>query len=211
LRGGESAIFAIYGPVTFTEGELNMTRIVASVLGVLALLCVPAAAAVIVSVPTNADSGAPGGTVSVPVNVSDGSGVYSADLVLAYDKDVLSVVNVGVGSLNPAFLYEYSVNAPGVLTMSTYSTSTELTADPGFGSILNVTFSVLPGTAPGATTLTVLPRWWTPVEYGLNEGGIGASYSPGSVNVVPEPSTWAMLVGLLAAGSWTAFRRRKEA
>ena len=188
-----------------------MVRVLAFGTIVLALLCVSASASVVLSIPTNADSGVPGGTVHVPITVSEGTGIESAELVVGYDTNVLSFQSVATGTLTSDFFADGLENTSGWVTLTS-----NIMANPagsGAGSILNLTFGVKPGASLGETSLTLLPVEHTVGgPYGLNEGTIPVSnYVGGSVNVVPEPSTLAMLLSLVAAGFWTAFRPRKDA
>jgi hypothetical protein len=83
----------------------------------LILQCAVASAAS-VSIGVADGEGVMGSTVDVPVTANGVEGLGGLDFILAYDADVLTVVNVSAGSLNKGII-EANASVPGLLAVST--------------------------------------------------------------------------------------------
>jgi hypothetical protein len=172
-----------------------MARIVALGLIALTVLSSPALADMVsVTIPAGI-SAAPGQyPVLVPINISDAT-VGGADLLVKYDPTMLSIADGITDLLFTNWSGSISSNPPeGPLPLGQFVGSfANNNPAPGADTIVTLKFHALPAAA-GTISLTVGPNPYK--GYGLStvtEGDTPASYSPGSVNVVPEPSSFVLL------------------
>ena len=176
----------------------------------LASLCSPAMAdPVSVSFPTETVTAAVGNVVDVRLNVSEGTGITSADFLLTYDPAIVSLTvdedggttDITAGTLNTAWDVTPYVDTSydPVQVWLSVSKGSHSAAHSGLQSIVDLAFHVV---ALGTTALTVTPSEYNyslSVLYGLNEGAIASTTANGSLTIVPEPSSLACLAVLLTA------------
>ena len=136
--------------------------------------------AVAVTLPTNA-TGAPGGTVTVPVQLSaavTGQGIVAYEFRLTFDPAVLTPANVTTaGTLSDGWNLTVNINTPGALQVVAFNTTPLV----GSGTLLNLLFNVV-GPRGTSTALT-----WT--NFVFNEGEPAAQTSDGFFAGVPVPVT----------------------
>jgi len=114
----------------------------------------------------------PGEEFVVPIQVENVSEVYSAELNLSYDDELLSLVRVVPGELLSGYYFEKNLT-PGEIRIATAGTS----PIQGSGDLVYLTFQVLPQAQAGMTTQLQVSH------FGLNEvssGGLAFHISIGS-------------------------------
>ena len=107
----------------------------------------------VVSIPTDS-SGAPGQTgITVPINVSDATGIAGVDITLTFNGLILTVTDVQTTSLTSGFSLVKNITSGQVVISMARATG----ISSGSGALVNVIFSVSGSASPGATTpLTLL-------------------------------------------------------
>ncbi len=140
----------------------------------------PDAGAASLSISIGDEGGLAGSTTMVPVMAGGANGLGGLDFILAYDPDVLSVVNVSAGALNKGII-EANASMPGLLAVST--------ADPdgmnGTGDVAVIIFHVIG--APGGASDLVLSNVQAFDAATLEE--VPVTTTNGSFNVSPPAST----------------------
>jgi Right handed beta helix region/Cohesin domain len=124
-----------------------------------------------------------GGTVTLPVAVSEANGLQAIDLVLAYDPSALSIspADVSLSGFAAAggWTQALSLATPGEIRLSLYGTNP--IAASGAGPLVNITFHVSPTAAGGEYPINVVTAPSTASR--LNEGLLSLSTSNGSIVV----------------------------
>lgn len=133
----------------------------------------------------------PGGTVMLPINISEVNGLQGVDLAFSYDSSAVNIANadVSLASVFAADSWNITKNltTPGLIRLSMYGLEPIGTSGPG--TILNLTFHVPMTTASGSYPVSVLtdpiaPSTIPPSR--LNEGKLTLSTVNGSI-VVADP------------------------
>ncbi len=155
----------------------------------IAAMVSPMTAGVIVDIPDDI-VGYLSSTKIVPVNIDDATGVQAFDLEITYDTSLLDLSNgdVSLGGLTSGWGLTSNVNDTlGIAKVTGWGLGP---LSGGEGSLLDLNFHTK--NLLGSSALTL--------EGDLNEGGIsGVDMQGGSIDVVPEPSTLVLLLGLLVA------------
>jgi hypothetical protein len=153
----------------------------------------------------------PGSTIDVPVAISPADDLYSYDLMINYDPAVLDLTNLTAGSLVPSDWWFFSsMNIAGTAYATAFSPmETPLPNGTGTGDILDLTFSVPLSVPPGTLSTITVSRDPT-TDPPLNGGAITMDASPGMVNVVPEPTTLALLLTAVPAAAVALARARRR-
>jgi hypothetical protein len=134
-----------------------------------------------------------GQTVNVPVSITDNAaGVASADFVIDYNPDLLTLTNSGVTLAAALSNSGWSLitnvdNADGVAYVSLFATSALPAGTP---QLLNLAFTVA-GNAPSGTTAVSID----PAGIDLNDASgnvMALAISNGSVNIAASQSTSAL-------------------
>ena len=124
-----------------------------------------------VNIPTTL-SGAPGGTVTVPVSIDNAAGLESADLQIAYDSAKLDLLAVRAGTVTGGATLLTSpidpTTAAGALTVGLALTTPH---GPGSGSLLEMDLRIKPNAPGGPTSLDLK-------SVSLNEGGLVVTPTP---------------------------------
>ncbi len=111
---------------------------------------------------------APGGIVTVPVNLDTAAGLESAELRIRFDPQVLDVQAIRRGALTQDFGWFLPQREPGLIVIDA-SRLEALTG--GTGRLFEVDFRVKPSTAAG--------RYAVDLEWAsLNEGGLTLNPEP---------------------------------
>jgi hypothetical protein len=131
-----------------------------------AALWTPVAAATL-SLPPNAGAPPGAGTV-VSVVIDDASGILGADIVIAYDPDVVTPTGVSATSVSSSHTLHVNLSPPGQIRISLYG-SQPLT---GSGPLLDIAFTSI-GPAGSVSALDL-------VSVDFNEGGIAAALADGA-------------------------------
>jgi len=152
---------------------------------------IPTAGTVAASVPSDL-SGLPGSTLTVPVNVSDvsGLGVIAYDFTVNYDPAVMTPSDVNFdsdGTLSEDFTITTNPSAPGTLTVSGFGTSPLI----GPGALLNLKFDLV-GDAPSCSSVGFS-------SFEFNEGDPGAQTTEGQVCVISGAISGRIAYGTAAA------------
>ncbi len=82
-------------------------------------------------------SGVPGETITLPILVDNPEDLYSADMILSYDPDILTPVNVTTSSNTPGWLIGHKVEDDNLRIILAGSTSPDVN-----GNLVLVTFEV---------------------------------------------------------------------
>ena len=188
--------------------------------GFLAILCVAcfcslAAAGdfAIVSVPDPPVMS--GTTIDLPVSISSADSLYSYDFMVNYDPSVLDLTGMSAGPLIPGnwwFFGNTNNNSGTAYALAFSPMGTPLATGTGGGDILDLEFTVpasVPAGAYSSITVTQDPSSDPP----LNDGSITMSpaVATGDLDVVPEPSTLALLMAAVAAAGLARARARRRA
>jgi hypothetical protein len=144
-----------------------------------------------VAVPPLSTTG-PGAEVVVPITIDDASGVLSADLVLAYDRDVLQATNVYKAPLTWDMTLTSNLAVAGEVRISLFKTTP---LGGGGGVVAWVSF--LGVGAPGTSS----PLTW--LRHELNEGLIASSSSDGQIDVVGAMAVLSLPDDANGAPGWT--------
>jgi uncharacterized delta-60 repeat protein len=140
-----------------------------------------------ISIPQNI-SGTVGGSVNVPVSISDATGVQAFNLALDFNTvELVGTNTVSLGGVEGTgwTVISNSDNTNGVTYIVAYTSGSALAG--GSGTIANVDYSI-PYTAPVANTpVTIDPN---PDNSYLNEGNPPISESNGSVLIGPATFDW---------------------
>jgi hypothetical protein len=91
------------------------------------------------SVSVSDTTGAKGSTVEVPINLEGASEVGSMDIILTYDADILSAVDVEAGALGKNALIESNTAREGEVIIALADSS----GMNGDGTVASVTFEVI--------------------------------------------------------------------
>jgi uncharacterized delta-60 repeat protein len=119
----------------------------------------------------------PGNTITIPVSISDTTGLLGANFTIDFDGSQLQFVSATVGTADGNFsVFTYANNSAGTLNLGLADNSTALGA--GSGTIAYLTFSI-PAAAPSGTNPVTIAG----ADGGLNEGGLALSTVNGTVNV----------------------------
>lgn len=96
----------------------------------------------------------PGSKILIPVYIDDATGLAGAEILIAYDPEVLTALGAEVTALTSRFLLADSVK-PGMVAVS-ISNARGLTR--GKGSIVEISFQVNPDATLGETTPLILKK-----------------------------------------------------
>jgi hypothetical protein len=180
-----------------------MQRRVCLALAMMGLLVSPAMGELIVYSPGSSFVPAPpeilavpGQTVSVPLYMWGTEPAISCDVQIQFDPVVLQISNldtdVGPGTLTQNAnwsVYGFAPDAAKPWIVRVGSFGDEALVEPS-GDVINVLFSVLPSAPLGQTPITL-------TDYDQT----GITYLSGFINIVPEPSSLALLASLLTIGA----------
>lgn len=101
-----------------------------------------------ISIP--ASSGAPGSTVTIPVNIGDTTGreIIAVELILQYNPEVLSAIDADTsGAIAQGWQVAFNKETPGQVSISMIG----MESLNGSGTLVNVRFSVQPTALFGST------------------------------------------------------------
>src|SRR5262245_22141721 len=156
-------------------GESRMKALTATV--VVWLLGVGAAqAASTLSLPDDA-SGAPGGTVQVPLSAAPADGILGIDLTVNFTNSVIHVVNVTTTPRSASFTLTFNNSTPGVVYISLFGTAPM----SGTGPIVNLHVQAV-GTAGQSSPLDI-------TRGEINEGGIPSILDDGLFQICTATDT----------------------
>ena len=111
-----------------------------------------------VSIPTDL-IGAPGSTVTVPINIDDAAGLTNVKVTLAFDTALLDVLEVRAGAVWPETGTIVTPNvdeAAGEIIVSVIH-APPLPAGSGAGSVVDVDFQIAPNPASNTATIDLRP------------------------------------------------------
>ena len=154
----------------------------------------------IVSIPDDIP-GVTGEVAMAPVEIDDATGVLSFGFDITYDTALLDLSDTDVksGSLTSSgWFFVTNIIGGGLAKVGGYST---IPLTGGSGSLLEIDFHVA-----GSSGTSVLGISGTLSD--LNGYTIPATYDSGSIDIVPEPSIIASLLGLLVAAGFVFKKRR---
>jgi hypothetical protein len=121
----------------------------------------------------------------LPITVSEMNGLQAIDLVLSYDPAALSIspadISLSGFAAAASWAQVLSLATPGEIRLSLYGTNP--VAASGAGTLVNLTFHVLPTAANGDYPISVVTAPSTASR--LNEGLFTLSTSNGSIVVAP--------------------------
>ena len=164
-----------------------MLKITVLVLGLvfLVLMINPTVLSQNVEVSIPASSGAPGGDVTIPVNISDvtGLGIIGVDMTLQYDPQILSAIETDkLGTIAAAWQIVSSTNTVPADEAAEEIVIKMIGMDPlsGSGTFVKVKFSVRSDAEIGDTSEISITAQ-------LNEGAVGATTSDGLFTVENVP------------------------
>jgi len=122
---------------------------------------------------------APGGPITVPVDIPDAMGVSGAYIVVAYDKDVLAVGEAKTTALSTGMILAVNTDTPGEVVISMASAEA-LTG--GSGSLIDIVFIV----SASAEADTVIPLSFSEAElYSELGDSIPLDTQDGKITVKP--------------------------
>ena len=155
----------------------NLWKFLGSLLALMLLPNILVAQPVTVTIPDT--SGMSGDTITIPINVSDvtGLGIIAADVTLTFDADILTALDASLGSVVPSgwLIYSYPTDGQIIIAMAG--------ANPlsGSGSLVTIAFVVDSMAPPGDTTTIHF------ANLQFNEGGIPADLYDGifTVSLIP--------------------------
>ncbi len=90
---------------------------------------------------------APGETITVPITVTDATGISGADIVVTYDGDVLTVDEVKTTALSSGMILAANTDTPGEVAISMASVEA---ITGGSGSLADIVFTVSASAKAGA-------------------------------------------------------------
>lgn len=92
-----------------------------------------------------------GSSLLVPISAmaEEGMGIAGGELVLTYDPDILTPIEVQAAELTPGFIVDFAVNTPGRLAIVLASSAGQ---DDESGDLVSVEFEVDADAAPGSTS-----------------------------------------------------------
>lgn len=123
----------------------------------------------------------PGGVVSVPVIISNATGVASASLTINYDPEILSLVSVTNGGLGQTFAVEYGTSEGQARVAAV--THSALTG--GSGALVVLKFRANEGAVPRLASPIALADRRLGGQYGRDLAWLGTvTHGNGSVQVV---------------------------
>ena len=167
---------------------------------------------------TGAETGIPGGTVTVPITVENFSDLYGAQFTLTWDSSKLtSATVVGVNPALSSGTTQTDVSTPGQLGFLWFGGGTGATITGG-AAVFSVQFSMSPGLSGGATIPLLfgdgpIAREVTFSDFSAGDPGNGLMITTdGLVTAVPEPVNYALVLfatSFLGAGGWRWLSSRK--
>jgi uncharacterized delta-60 repeat protein len=129
-----------------------------------------------VSIPSNVLAN-PGGMVTLPLNISDISGLQGANFTITYNATLVTFDSAALGAINSGGWTILASNpSPGTIILGISDNGVDNTTGPG--SIANLTFTVNAGDVNGVTPVTLAGY-----DGGLNEGALPLTPVNGSVNI----------------------------
>ncbi len=122
----------------------------------------------------------PGDTFTIPVSISDISGLLGANFSLGFNASKLQFVSATIGAADPNFaVYANADNVNGALQLGLSNNS--FPAGPGSGTIAFLTFTVAGSAASGTSPVAISGS--PDNAHGLNEGALPLTTVNGSINI----------------------------
>ena len=133
-------------------------------------------------------------------------------MMVNYDPTVLDLTGMNPGSLIPDswWFFPNTTNNSGTAYALAFSPmGTPLPSGTGTGDILDLTFTV-PQSVPMGSFTTITVSQDPTSDPPLNDGAITMDATAGGVNVVPEPTTLALLLAAVPVVGLVLARARRR-
>ncbi|MBD3184031.1 T9SS type A sorting domain-containing protein [Candidatus Poribacteria bacterium] len=94
-------------------------------------------------------TGSPGDQITVPINISDATGVAGADIEVSYNSSILTVGEIKSTTLSNGMSLVSNTNTPGTIIIRLAGTSSISSGD---GALVDITFTISAGASVGTET-----------------------------------------------------------